>query len=218
MRIIIAGAGRLGHELAQFLADARNEVTLIDVDDELVERLKSHSKARALFGDACDPSVLEEAGALNADILMATTGDDEDNLVISLLAKRHFDVPRIVARVNHPGNEWLFTDRWGVDVPVSASSALVSLIREATGASDTTGLARLQGGGVGLIETTLAANSSAVGKRLGEIPLPAGSIVAAVIRDGAPTSPSDELELRDGDEVLVLSESVTESDVRRLFQ
>ena len=218
MRIIIAGAGRLGHELAQFLAVAHNEVTLVDVDDELVDRLRSHTKARVLFGDACDPAVLEDAGALNADILMATTGDDEDNLVISLLAKRQFDVPRIVARVNYPGNQWLFTERWGVDVPVSASSALVSLIQEATGASDTIGLARLRDGEVGLIETTLASSSSAVGKRLGEIPIPAGSIVAAVIRDGAPTSPSEELELREGDEVLVLSESVTESDVRRLFQ
>jgi trk system potassium uptake protein TrkA len=218
MRILIAGAGRLGQELAQFLVGARNEVTLIEVDDELVETLKGQLKARVLYGDACEPSVLEEAGALNADIMMATTGDDEDNLVISLLAKRQFNVPRIVARVNFPSNEWLFTERWGVDVAVSASSAVMSLIEEATGASDTIGLARLRGGEVGLIETTLTAASNAVGKRLGDISLPEGSIVAAVIRDGAPTLAADEFELREGDEVLVLSESATESDIRRSFQ
>jgi trk system potassium uptake protein TrkA len=179
--------------------------------------LKGQLKARVLYGDACELSVLEEAGALKADILMATTGEDEDNLVISLLAKRRFNVPRTVARMNFPSNEWLFTERWGVDVAVSASSALMSLIQEATGASDTIGLARLRGGEVGLIATTLTAASNAVGKRLGEIPLPEGSIVAAIIRDGAPTSPTDELELKEDDEVLVLSESATESDVRRLF-
>lgn len=218
MRILIAGAGRLGQELAQFLVGARNEVTLIEVNDEKVESLKGRLKARVLYGDACEPTVLEEAGALNADILMATTGDDEDNLVISLLAKRQFNVPRIVARMNFPSNEWLFTERWGVDVAVSASSALMSLIQEATGSSDTIGLARLQGGEVGLIETTLTAASNAVGKRLGEIQLPEGSIVAAIIRDGVPISPTDEFALQGDDEVLVLSESATESDVRRLFQ
>ncbi len=217
MRTIIAGAGRLGLELAHFLTAARNEVTLLDIDDDLVERLKGRTKAKTMFGDACDPAVLEEAGALNADILMATTGDDEDNLVISLLAKRHFDVPRVVARVNYPGNDWLFTERWGVDVPVSAASALMSVIREATGASDTIDLTRLRGK-IGVIETTLTEGSSAVGKRLGEIPLPAGSIVAAIIRSGSPVHPWDDLELETGDELLVLSQSATETDVRRLFQ
>jgi trk system potassium uptake protein len=218
MRILIAGAGRLGQELAQFLVGARNEVTVIEVDDEKAAGLKEKLKARVLYGDACEPSILEEAGALNADILMATTGDDEDNLVISLLARRQFNIPRIVARVNFPGNQWLFTERWGVDVAVSASSALMSLIQEATGASDTIGLARLRGGEVGLIETTLTTASNAVGKTLEQISLPAGSIVAAVIRDGAPASPTDDFELREGDEILVLSESATESDIRRLFQ
>jgi trk system potassium uptake protein TrkA len=218
MRVVIAGAGRLGQELAEFLVGVRNEVTVIEVDDEKAERLKTKLKARVLFGDACEPSVLEEAGALNADILMATTGDDEDNLVISLLAKRQFNVPRIVARVNFHSNEWLFTQRWGVDVAVSASSALMSLIKEATGASDTIGLARLRGGDVALIETTLTADSNAVGKGIGEIPLPQGSFVAAIVREGVPTSPTDELVLQENDEVIVLSESATESDVRRLFQ
>jgi trk/ktr system potassium uptake protein len=218
MRIILAGAGRLGREMAQVLVSARNEVTLVEQDDELVEQLKGRLKAKTLLGDACEPSVLEEAGALNTDILMATTGDDEDNLVISLLAKRYFKVPRVVARVNYPENQWLFTDRWGVDVAVSPSSALMALIQEATRSADTIGLQRLFGGKVGLIETTLTDTSSAVGKKLGEIALPAASMVAAVIRGGRPAPADETLELSVGDEVLVVSESATEADIRRLFQ
>ncbi|MHB8670822.1 MAG: potassium channel family protein [Acidimicrobiales bacterium] len=218
MRVVITGAGRLGQEMAQVLTASRNEVTLVDIDDDLVEQLRGTLRAQVLHGDACEPSALEEAGALKADVLVACTGDDEDNLVISLLAKRHFDVPRVVARVNYPENQWLFTDRWGVDVAVSASSSLMSLIQEATGSADTIGLARLSGAGVGLIETTITEQSSAVGKPLSEIRLPAGAIVATVVRGGQPNVPGGSFELEVGDEVLVVSESATEADIRKAFQ
>jgi trk system potassium uptake protein len=218
MRVIIAGAGRLGVEMAQALAATRNEVTLIEIDDELVERLKGRVKSQVVHGDACEPIVLEEAGALKAEVFVATTGDDEDNLVISLLAKRHFDVPRVVARVNYPENSWLFDDRWGVDVAVSASSTLMSLIQEATGSADTVGLVQLGRAGVNLIETTISDQSSAAGKTLAEIELPSGAIVAAVVRDGEPNVPGGSFQLQVGDEVLVVSESATEADIQILFQ
>ncbi|MFA5787884.1 MAG: TrkA family potassium uptake protein [Actinomycetota bacterium] len=218
MRIVIAGAGRLGQEMAQVLAATRNEVTLIDSDDELVERLKNKISAQVIYGDACDPAVLEEAGALRADVLIAATGDDEDNLVVSLLAKRQFAVPRVVARANYPENQWLFTDRWGVDVPVSASSSLMSLIQEATGSADTVGLLKLTGAGAGIIETTISSQSSAIGKTIAEIELPPGSIVAAVMRKGVPNVPGGSFVLESGDEVLVVSEAATEADIRRAFQ
>ena len=218
MRVIITGAGTLGQEMAMALAAAKNEVTLVDQDDELVDRLKGHMKAQVLHGDACEPIVLEEAGALKADVLVATTDGDEDNLVISLLAKRHFDVPRVVARVNYPENHWLFNERWGVDVAVSASSTLMSLIQEATGSVDTVGLLELGKAGVRLIETSLTDDSTAVGKTLSEIKLPPGSIVATVIRDGEPNVPGGSFELRAGDEVLVVSETATAAEVEHLFQ
>jgi trk system potassium uptake protein TrkA len=218
VRIIVAGAGRLGQELARILTGTGHEVTIVERDDDLVERLLGRTKARVILGDACEPSVLEEAGALTAEVLTAMTGDDEDNLVISLLAKRQFDVPRVVARVNHPKNGWLFTDKWGVDVGISGSATLTSLFQEATRSSDTVSLARLGGGAVGLIETTLATASLAVGKPMRSIVLPGGSTVAAVLRGGVPRSPHPDLELEVGDEVLVLSSEASEADVRALFQ
>lgn len=218
MRTVIAGAGVLGQEMARALCIGGTEVTLIDVDDELVDRLKGHLKAQVLHGDACDPNVLEEAGALKADVMVATTGDDEDNLVISLLAKRQFDVPRVVARINYPENGWLFNERWGVDVAVSASATLLSLVQEATGSAETVDLIHLSTAGVRMIETTLTATSTAVGKTLAEISLPVGSVVAAVIRGGQPHVPGGSFQLEAGDEVLVISETATEKDIQAAFQ
>ncbi|MCF4136288.1 NAD-binding protein [Streptomyces sp. Tue 6430] len=113
MNVIIAGAGRLGTQIAQVLAAAHNEVTLIDSDDDRVAELEGRLPLRLVAGDACEPALLEHAGALTADLVVATTGDDEDNLVISLLAKRRFAVDRVVARVNDADNTWLFDQRWG---------------------------------------------------------------------------------------------------------
>ena len=219
MRVIIVGAGRLGQEMADALSGTgRNEVILIESERTLAERLKGTMKARVLHGDACDPTVLEDAGALKADVLVAVAGEDQVNLVVSLLAKRHFDVPKVVARVNDRDNHWLFTDHWGVDVAVSASATLLSLIQEATSVADTVGLLRLGRAGVGLIETTLTDQSSAVGRPLSDLHLPGGAIVAAVLRNGTPTVPGGSFMLEEGDEVLVIAESATEDDIRKVFQ
>ena len=217
MRAVITGAGVLGQEMARALATT-NEVTLVDVDEALVDRLKGHLRAQVLRGDACDPGVLEEAGALKADVLVATTGDDEDNLVISLLAKRQFDVPRVVARNNYPENRWLFTERWGVDVAVSASATLLSLIQEATGSTETVDLLQLGTAGVRMIETTISDTSAAVGKTLAQISLPAGTVIATVIRAGEPHVPGGSFHLQAGDEVILVTEAATERDIQVAFQ
>jgi trk system potassium uptake protein TrkA len=218
MRVVIAGAGRLGQQVADALAATRNEVTLVEIDRRLAERIQTRSKARVLSGDAADPTVLEEAGTLKADVLVAVAGEDQVNLVIALLAKRHFDVPRVVARVNDPENHWLFTDEWGVDVAVSASITLLSQIQEATSAADTIALLRFGRAGVNLIESTITEQSTAVGKALTQLHLPGGVIVAAVLRNGEPTVPGGSFILEVGDEVILIAETATESDIRKVFQ
>lgn len=218
MRAVVVGAGRLGQQIASALSVTQNQVTLVETDRRIADRLIGASKTRVIVGDAADPTVLEEAGALTADVLVAVAGEDQVNLVVSLLAKRHFDVPRVVARVNEPENEWQFNEEWGVDVAVSASASLLSQIQEATKSADTVGLLRLGTAGVSMIETTITTESSSVGKALADVHLPSGSIVAAVLREGQPTVPGGSYVLQPGDEIIVITDSATEGDVRRVFQ
>ena len=218
MKVLIVGAGRLGTQIAQVLTATGDDVSLIDIDDDRIAELEGHISARLVAGDACETTVLEDAGALTTDLLVAATGDDEDNLVVSLLAKRQFAVPRVAARVNDTDNGWLFDQRWGVDVAVPAATPLISLIEEATGATDTVALLRLSKAGVNVIETAITPHSRAVGHALADISLPAGTVVAAVIRNGEPTVPSLEFRLQPGDELLVVSEAATEQDIHAAFQ
>jgi len=218
VKVLIAGAGRLGTQVAQVLSAAGNEITLIEVDDDRVAELEGRIAGRLVAGDACEPWVLEHAGALAADLVVAVTGADEGNLVISLLAKRRFSVPRVAARVNEADNAWLFDGHWGVDVVVPAAAPLISLIEEATEATDTVALLRLSKAGVAVIETAITSQSRASGRTLGEVRLPEGTIVATVVRDGLPTVPDPSVLLRPGDELLLVSHSATEQEIHAAFQ
>ncbi|WP_460072878.1 potassium channel family protein [Streptomyces sp. YKOK-I1] len=218
MNVLIAGAGRLGTQIARVLCAARNEVTLIDTDDDRLAALEGRVPVRLVAGDACEPALLEHCGALTADLVIATTGDDEDNLVISLLAKRQFSVPRVAARVNDADNAWLFDERWGVDVAVPSATPLISLIEEATGATDTVALLRLSKAGVEVIETAITERSRARGRALGDIALPEGTVVATIVRDGQPTAPDPAERLRPGDELLLVSHTATEQEIHAAFQ
>jgi trk/ktr system potassium uptake protein len=131
MRVLIAGAGAFGSYIAEDLVVQGHEVFVLDKDKSVVGELRERlPAARCAVGDACEPGQLEPAGVLRADAVVAATGDDEDNLVIALLARKEFDVPRVIARVNDPRNFWLFTPWWGVDQPLSAPDALVAVIEE----------------------------------------------------------------------------------------
>jgi trk system potassium uptake protein TrkA len=218
VNVLIAGAGRLGTQIAQVLSAARNAVTLVEHDEDRIAEIKGLPSVQLVAGDACEPVLLERAGALTCDLVIAATGQDEDNLVISLLAKRQFGVARVAARVNDAENAWLFDGRWGVDIAVPAATPLISLIEEATGATDTVALLRLSKAGVEVIETAITEDSRAAGHPLGEITLPAGTVVATVVRDGRPTVPSPEVTLLPGDELLLVSHEATEQEIHAVFQ
>ena len=128
MKVAIAGAGSVGTAIASDLHANGHEVLLFEQDPELVERLRPTLDITWIAADACEVSSLDQAGLATVDVVVAATGDDEDNLVISLLAKQEFAVPRVVARVNHPKNQWLFNDSWGVDVSVSTPQLLTALV------------------------------------------------------------------------------------------
>ncbi|MEU6242074.1 TrkA family potassium uptake protein [Streptomyces sp. NPDC047024] len=218
MRVLIAGAGRLGTQIARVLSAAHHEVTLVEHDAGRLAEIADVLPVGLVSGDACEAGVLERAGVRNRDLVVAVTGRDEDNLVISLLAKRRFGVARVAARVNDAENAWLFDGRWGVDVAVPAATPLISLIEEATGATDTVALLRLSKAGVEVVETAITERSRAAGHSLGEIALPPGTIVATVVRDGRPTVPGPDVRLLPGDELLLVSHEATEREIRAAFQ
>ena len=148
MKVVVTGGGAVGRHLAQDLTERGHDVTLVEQRRDLAEKLRTGARTRAIvYGDACEPRVLESADVRSADVVVAATGDDEDNLVTSLLAKQEFGVPRVLARVNHPKNEWLFDEQWGVDASVSPPHILTAMVEEAVTVGDLVRLLRLKGGG-----------------------------------------------------------------------
>jgi len=167
--------------------------------------------------DACEVTRLAEAGVDKADVVAAVTGDDEDNLVVSLLAKQEFGVPRVVARVNNPKNEWMFNESWGVDVAVSTPHLLTALVEEAVSVGSFVRILSFEGGRARLAEVTLADTSPAADKEIVELGLPRDSTVVAVLRRDRLVVPRGDTVLRVGDEVLVLVTDDSEADVRAIL-
>jgi trk system potassium uptake protein len=207
MKIMIIGGGSVGRHMAGQLTAAGHEAVIIDNDASVVDRRSKNDELPGVtwvHGDGCAVDVLSNAGALGCDVFTAVTGDDEDNLVASLLAKQEFGVQRVIARVNNPRNEWLFTEMWGVDIAVSTPHLLTSLVEEAVTVGSLVRLLSLQRGRANLLEVTLAANSPACGKTLAECNLPREAAVVAVIRDGHVIVPAPNTVLHENDETVVL--------------
>ncbi len=216
MKVVITGAGKVGRHLAGDLAGRRHDVTLIEQDKVAAARAAQDlpEEVNVLLGDACEPYVLEEAKLMEADVVVAATGDDEDNLVTSLLAKQEFAVPRVLARVNHSNNEWMFTEQWGVDVPVSPPHILTALVEEAVTVGDVVRLLKLERGKVSLIELTLDEHSRVAGKPMYELRLPVDSAIVAIIRDEHVVIPQPETVLSPGDEVMAIARPEVEDELR----
>lgn len=220
MRVVVAGAGSVGTFIAEDLVKAGHEVVIVEVDHERVAEAKANGEPAGVTwvaADACEVSEFALAGVDRADVVAAVTGDDEDNLVISLLAKQEFAVPRVVARVNNPKNEWMFTEMWGVDVSVSTPHVLSALVEEAVSVGTLVRLLSFEGGRARLSEATLTDTSPADGRDLAELPLPRGSTVVAIIRDDHVIVPRGDTVLRAGDEVLVLTTPDAEDETVKVL-
>ena len=216
MRVVIAGAGAVGRHLAADLADRGHEIWLIDQNPAVTKKAVATAPGvTVVLGDACELWVLEKARVGEADAVVAATGDDEDNLVVSLLSKQEYGVPRVLARVNHPKNEWMFTEQWGVDDAVSPPHILTSLVEEAVTVGDLVRLLRLERGQVGLVELTLPDDSPNAGKPLYELRLPPDSAIVAILREGHVVIPQPESVLASGDEILALVDPDAEDQLRQ---
>jgi len=205
----------VGLFLAEDLAKNGHDVLLIDRDVDLVAELRGNAQVEILAADVCEVSSLQEAGFAGVDVVVAATGDDEDNLVLSLLAKQEFAVPRVIARVNQPKNQWLFDETWGVDIAVSTPQLLSALVEEAVTVGALVRLLQFEGGSIRLVEVTLAPSSPAVGVTIGDAGLPRGATVVAVVRDKHVVAPRGDTLLATGDEVLLLVGADCEEELCR---
>lgn len=216
MKIVIVGAGKVGKAIARDLIDNGHQVVIVDQNTKVTRPL-SVENAIAVEGDACEVDVLEAANVAQAEVLVATTGDDKVNLVISLLAKTEFSVPRVVARVNHPKNEWLFNESWGVDVAVSTPRMLTALIEEAFSVGELVRLFSFKESQTDLVEMTLSPTSKAIGTRVGDLAFPPDTALVAILRSKQVIAPSKDDALEAGDELVFVARAAEEEELARIL-
>lgn len=216
MRVAIAGAGAVGRSIARELIDNGHDVLLIDKNPSALKPERV-ANAEWLLADSCELSSLEEARLDRCDVVIAATGDDKANLVTSLLAKTEFGVPRTVGRVNHPNNEWLFTEAWGVDVNVSTPRIMSALVEEAVTIGDLVRLFTFRRGNANLVEMTLPEDSPYVGKPTGLIPFPENCSLVTILRDGQVYTPGPEQPVEAGDELLFVVAADVEKELESLL-
>ena len=216
MRVAIAGAGSVGRSVARELLENGHQVLLIDKDQKVIKK-GSVPGAEWLVADACEIASLEEAGLQTCQVAIAATGDDKVNLVVSLLAKTEYGVPRTVARVNNPKNEWMFDEAWGVDVPVSTPRLMTALVEEAVSVGDLVRLFTFRQSNTNLVELTMPDDSPYVGKRVGEVPWPDDVVLVAILRDNAIQTPDPDRSLEAGDELLFVTPEDAEDHLGELL-
>ena len=216
MRVAIAGAGAVGRSIAKELLEAGHEVLLIDKSAKAI-KVYSVPRAEWLLADACEIASLDDAALERCNVVIAATGDDKVNLVVSLLAKTEYGVPRVVARINHPNNEWLFNESWGVDVAVSTPRLLSALVEEAVSVGDLVRLMTFRQSAASLVELTMPTDAPLVGARIGSIEWPADTALVAILRDGRVIVPNSDDPLEAGDELLFVTSEDVEAELGQLL-
>ena len=216
MRVAIAGAGNVGRSIATELLGNGHEVLLIEREPRAM-KVDSVPEAEWLLADACELDTLVTARLQSCDVVVAATGDDKVNLVVSLLAKTEFGVDRVVAKVNHPRNEWLFNESWGVDVSVSSPRLIAAVVEEAVSVGDLVRLLTFQKGEANLVELTLADDAPLVGKLVGSVPWPIDAALVAILREGRVIVPTPDAALEGGDELLLVASAEVEAELNSLL-
>ena len=216
MRVAIAGAGAVGRSIASELLENGHEVLLIDHDPRAIA-IESVPRAEWLLADACEISSLDDAQLHRCNVVIAATGDDKANLVVALLAKTEYGVPRVVARVNDPSNEWLYNESWGVDVAVSTPRLLSALVEEAVSVGDLVRLMTFGQSEASLVELTMPAEAPLVGQRVGGINWPPDTSLVAILREGRVLVPHSDDPLQAGDELFFVTSEDVEEELARLL-
>jgi len=216
MRVVIVGAGSVGRSIARELLTNGHRVLLIDKDPNAI-RVTSVPDAEWLLADACEITSLADAGLADCEVVVAASGDDKVNLVVSLLAKTEYGVPRTVARVNTPANEWMFDEAWGVDVAVSTPRIMTALVEEAVSIGELVRIFTFQQGQASMVELTLPGDSPLAGTAVGEIDWPLDTVLVAIIRGERPIAPTRDDSLEAGDELMFITVPESEETLQVLL-
>jgi trk system potassium uptake protein TrkA len=216
MSVLIVGGGKIGAYIASLLQSKSKESIVIEKDKEVYEKLKNNFTFKVIYGDGCSPQVLKDAGIDGAEVVVATTGDDEDNFVVCQLAKYEFDVPKVVARINSPQNEWLFTKEMGIDVSVSVADIIGRMLLE-----DYSGIELLSDvitkTNLELMRFTVKKGSPAVNKKIEELTTPPDCIFVLILRQGKEIVPKKETEFLENDRILALITDENKDALSKIF-
>ncbi len=214
MYIIVVGGGKVGYHLAKALLAEGHEVLVIEKERSRIDYICSDLGSICLLGDGCETIIQTEAGTSRADMLIAVTGDDEDNLVACQLAKYKFKVPRTISRINNPRNEAIFRTL-GIDVTVSSTNVIMEHIQQEVPTHTFTHLLSIQEEGVEIVEIKITDDSKSVGKNVKDLKLPSGSVLALVIRkEERPQMVTPETQIQSGDQIIALTHTDTEEELK----
>lgn len=216
MYVIVVGAGKVGYYLSKRLINEDHEVLLMEKDRRRAALLAEELGDIIMQGDGCEVRVMAEAGFGRADVIVAVTGDDEDNLVICQMAKRQFNVPRTLARVNNPVNEDLF-QKLGIDTTVSSTAIIFSLIDQQIEPGQVIPLGLLKKGNIEVVAISVSERSPILGKSVKDLDLPAKTLIISVIRGENALLPQPETRIEAGDSVVALASAETEPLLRKKF-
>jgi K+ transport systems, NAD-binding component len=219
MRIIIVGGGKTGSYIAKLLASENHSIKVIEQKKTAVAKLSCDiDSANIIRGNGSDPTVLEEADILHADVVVAVTGEDEVNLVVSMLAKMEYGVGRVVARVNNPNNSWMFNAGMGVDVGIDQASTLARFVEEGLNPKEISTLMKLARGDNEIIQLEVSSDSQVVGRSVKDLKLPEKSILIAIEKpDGNVLIPNGNTVISGGDEIIALTDSDDRIKIKRTF-
>ena len=217
MFAVIVGGGRGGSYLAQDLQSQGYQVKVVDRRPDVVAKLRQEIDGEVICGDGCSPQILEQVDTAKADLVVALLHADEDNLVVCRMAKHHFHVRRVIARVNNPRNQWLYTKAWGVDVAISQVHLTAKVIEEEIGLGELVTLLKLNRGEAALVELFLPETSPCRGKAIRDLNLPADTVIASVIRGGKLLVPRGDTRLESGDEILAISTVAAEQALKNIL-
>ncbi len=216
MYIVIVGAGKVGFFLAKMLCMGKHTVSIVDKNKDTCEAIAKNIDALVINGDGCDPNILEQAGAVRADVLTSMTGDDEDNLIICQLAKEKFKVRRTIARVNDPDNERIFSEL-GIDVPVDSTKIIAKIVEEEVSFSDIVNLMSFKRGKLAVVRVDLPEDSPVINKEVKDVTLPPDSVLVSVVRGEEVIVPKGTTVLRPGDDIIAITSVGNESKLLNLL-